>query len=85
MIFAIFRKNRFSKISGKTPKKDVTPKKSGRKKFFLPPGGFCQQQRQCDYIVPHTDYTPAQLRHDTGINTAVVVCATACAEIRTRR
>nr|DAR30129.1 MAG TPA: TMEM240 family [Caudoviricetes sp.] len=76
MIFEISHGKQFSKISGKTPKKMSPQKSPGEKNFFLPPGVLRQQQRQCNCNCTRTDYTPAQLRHDTGSNTAVVMCAT---------
>lgn len=85
MIFEIFCGKQFSKISGKTPKK------SGRKKFLSSSRIHSPNSNgNAIFDCTHTDYAPAQLRHDTGSNTAVVMCATTSGvfkrvEIRTPR
>lgn len=68
--------NSFQKSREKRQKKMSPQKSPGEKNFFLPPGVLRQQQRQCNCNCTHTDYAPAQLRHDTGSNTAAVMCAT---------
>jgi hypothetical protein len=70
MIFEISHGKQFSKIPGKTPKSP------GEKISFFLPVSFANSNG-CDYLYcTHTDYAPAHLRHDTGSNTAAVMCDT---------
>nr|DAP01716.1 MAG TPA: hypothetical protein [Caudoviricetes sp.] len=70
MIFEISHGKRFSKISGKTPKKMSPQKVPGEKNFFLPPGVLRQLQRMRLFILYpyrlHTGATPAQYRQQYG-------------------